>query len=62
MLVLPIIGYSSFLLGHNSYEDKTKIHNNTIRCFMYASTAALVGNMGWLLIAEITISCALDFD
>ena len=51
-----------YLWGHNLHGDITKIQNNLIRCFLGANRtaliAALVGFMGWLLIALITkLSC-----
>ena len=62
MLVLPIIGYSSFLWGYKAYSDVTKIQNNLMRSFLGVSRnapiAALLGDMGWLPITTITkISC-----
>ncbi len=58
MLVLPIIGYSSFLWGYKAYSDITKIQNNLMRSFLGVSRnapiAALLGDMGWLPITTIT--------
>ena len=57
-LVLPIIGYSSFLWGYKAYSDITKIRNNLMRSFLGVSRnapiAALLGDMGWLPITTIT--------
>ena len=58
MLVLPIIEYSSFLLGYKAYSDIEKIQNNLMRSFLgvgrNASIVALIGDMGWLPIATMT--------
>ena len=47
-LVLPIIGYSSFLWGYKAYSDITKIQNNLMRSFLDVSRkapiAALLGD------------------
>ena len=61
-LVLPIIGYSTFLWGYKAYSDITKIQSNLMRSFLSVSRnapiAALLGDMGWLPITTITkISC-----
>ena len=61
-LVVPIIGYSSFLWGYKAYSDIPKIQNNLMRSFLGVSRnapiAALLGDMGWLPITTITkISC-----
>ena len=62
LLVLPIIGYSSFLWGCKAYSDVTKIQINLKRSFLGVSRNALIavllGDMGWLPITTITkISC-----
>ena len=58
MLVLPIIEYSSFLLGYKAYSDMERIQYNLMRRFLdvgrNASIVALMGDMGWLPIATIT--------
>ena len=61
-LVLPIIGYSSFLWGYKGYSDIMKIQNNLMRSFLgvgrNAPIVALLGDLGWLPITTITkISC-----
>ena len=61
-LVLPIIGYSSFLWGHKAYSEISKIQHNLMRSFLgvgrNAPIAALIGDMGWLPIATVTkIDC-----
>ena len=62
MLVLPIIGYSSFMCGHKACSDITKIQNNLMRSCLCVSSnapiAAFLGDIGWLPITTITkISC-----
>ena len=64
-LVLPIIGYSSFVWGYKAYSDITKIQNNLMRSFLGVSRnapiAALLGDMGWLPITTITKISCIDF-
>ena len=56
-LVLPIIGYSSFLWGHKAYSEISMIQHNLMRSFLgvgrNAPIAALIGDMRWLPITKI---------